>query len=56
MSHHPFDQRNLNWFFGISILVLLVVAAYLIGLVHLTYRDDMAEGNRGASMMPVLYR
>lgn len=56
MNHNPFDQKNLNWFFGTSIVVLLVMVSYLVGLVHLMYRNDVAKENRASSILGSFYR
>lgn len=51
MSHKPLDQKNLNWLFGVSIIVLLVTISYLIGMVHWTYRNEVMSKKADATMM-----
>lgn len=51
MDHSPLDQKNLNWIFGISILVLLVAISYLVGMVHWTYRQEVMSQQAETRMM-----
>lgn len=51
MNHKPLDQKNLNWLFGISIIVLLVAISYVIGMVHWVYRHEVLSQKAEARMM-----
>lgn len=44
------DQKNLNWIFGIAIIILLVAVSYAIGLVHWTYGKQMMQSERNEMM------
>jgi hypothetical protein len=40
-SEGQLKQRNLNLIFAIVIVILLVAVSYLVGLVHLSYRNEL---------------